>query len=136
MTSRPSKATDRTAPLGRSDLPTWSIRYRKTPRLATQLYAARFAERKGTSVSIRTSTAREKVNVNMNTVNENFVTGSRKTMAMMRGVSCVLASCTATSSAEETKTMNVNMADAIVPSTVREVSGLTVASHPNASSIP
>ena len=36
-TLRPSKATARKAPLGRSVLPTWSIRKRKTPRLATQL---------------------------------------------------------------------------------------------------
>ena len=64
-----------------------------------------------------------KVKAKTNTANENFVTGSLKTIAMMRGVSWALASWTATSSAEETNTMNVNIDEANVPSTVRAASG-------------
>ena len=64
-----------------------------------------------------------KVKVKTNAVNENFVTGSLKTIAMMRGVSWALASWTATSSAEETKTISVNMDEANAPSTVRAASG-------------
>ena len=67
----------------------------------------------------------EKVKVKTNSVKENLVTGSRKTMAMMRGVSWALTSWTATSSAEQTKTMEVSMAEAKVPSTARAVSGWT-----------
>ena len=55
-------------------------------------------------------------------------------MAMMRGVSCALASCTATSNAEETNTMNVNIAEAMVPNSVRAASGPILASQPNACS--
>ncbi len=71
----------------------------------------------------RTRVARQKVKVNTNSVNDPFVTGSRKTKAMTRGVSWALASWTATSSAEETNTTKVNMDAAIVPSTARAVSG-------------
>ena len=74
--------------------------------------------------------------VKTNTVKENLVTGSLNTMAMMRGVSWALASCTATSRAEETKTMNVNIDAAKVPSTARAVSGLMADSQPIASSVP
>ena len=65
---------------------------------------------------IRIKTDSEKVNAKTKMTRANLVTGSRKTMAMMRGVSSELASCTATSNAEETKTMNVNIDAAIVPS--------------------
>ena len=60
-----------------------------------------------------------KVKAKTNTVKENLVTGSRNTMAMMRGVSCELASCTETKSADETKTINVNIDEAMVASTAR-----------------
>src|SRR4051794_22672612 len=80
---------------------------------------------RGTVVVILSRAASEKVNVNKNTVKEDLVTGSRKTRAMMRGVSAALASWTATSSAEQTKTMDVNSDDAMVPSTARAVSGCT-----------
>ena len=56
-------------------------------------------------------------------------------MAMMRGVSWALASWTATNSADETKTMNVNIDAAIVPSTARAVSGWDLDSQPICSSI-
>ena len=80
---------------------------------------------------IRTSTACEKVKVNTNTVNEIFVTGSRNTRAMIRGVSWVLASCTAISKAEHTNTMKLNIDEAIISSTVRTVSGLMPDSQSN-----
>src|SRR5438477_12212576 len=67
----------------------------------------------------------------MNTTKEILVTGSRNTMAMMRGVSCELASCTATNNADDTKTMNVNMEAAMVPSTAWAVLGLSPDSHPS-----
>src|SRR5262249_21077306 len=79
--------------------------------------------------------ARENVNVNTSSVKENFVTGSRKTMPMMRGVSAALASCTATRSAEQTKTMVVNSAEARVPSTAVAVPGSISDSHPKSFSI-
>ena len=103
--------------------------------LAMQLYADSRAVRSGTKVLIRTRTEREKVKVKVNTVKENLVTGSRKTMAMIRGVSWALASCTAINRAEQTKTMNVNIDEAIIPSTVRTVSGLIVEFQPSLSSI-
>ena len=49
---------------------------------------------------------------------------------MIRGVSCALASCTATSRMEKTKTMNVSMDEASAPSTARAPSGPTTASSP------
>jgi len=76
------------------------------------------------------------VKVNTKSVKEYFVTGLRKTRAMMRDVSWALASCTATSKAEETKTMKVNMDAARVSSTVRALSGSLPACQPVASSIP
>src|SRR5690349_10980351 len=109
MTRRPSTATDQTAPLGRSTLPTWSIRYRKTIRLATPQHAAPYSVSSGTEMLMRTSTARVNVNVNMNSVIDAFITGLRNTMPMIRGVSCELASCTATSNADDTNTTSVNM---------------------------
>ena len=62
------------------------------------------------------------MNENVKTVSVDFITGSRNISPMMRGVSCELASCTATSRAEETKTMKVNSDEVIVVSTVRAVS--------------
>ncbi len=56
-------------------------------------------------------------------------------MAMIRGVSWALASCTATSNAEQTKTTNVNIDEAKVANTARAASGLTVDSQPIAWSI-
>src|SRR6516165_4479609 len=135
MTARPSKATDRRAPLGRSALPTWSIRYRKTTRLARQLYAARVDVTGGTALLIRTRAPRVNVKAKTNAVNENLVTGSLNTIAMTRGVSCELASCTETMSAEETKTMNVNIDAAMVPSTARAVSGWKLDSQPSTCSL-
>ena len=78
---------------------------------------------------MRMRAARVNVKVKTKTVNEDFVTGSLKTIAMMRGVSCELASCTATKSADETKTMNVNIEAAMVPSTAWAVLGLTLDCH-------
>ena len=63
------------------------------------------------------------VNVKTNRVIASFVTRSRNTNAMIRGVSCALASCRAISSADETNTTNVNIDDARVISTVRAASG-------------
>ena len=97
-----------------------------------ELYADNLAVSMGTVVLIRTRTAREKVKVNTNSVNESFVTGSRNTMAMIRGVSWALANCTAISRAEQTKTMNVNIDEAIIPRTARAVSGLMADSQPSA----
>jgi hypothetical protein len=65
---------------------------------------------------------RGKVNVKTNTTREIFVTRSLNTVAMIRGVSCELASWTITSSADETNTINVNIEDAMVPSTACAVS--------------
>src|SRR5262245_25573571 len=70
------------------------------------------------------------MNVNTNTMSDHLVTGSRKTKPIIRGVSCELASWTATSKAEETNTMKVNMDDAKVPKTDWAVSGLTPCCHP------
>ena len=50
---------------------------------------------------------------------------------MIRGVSWVLASCTAISKAEHTNTMKVNIDEAIISSTVRTVSGLMPDSQSN-----
>ena len=58
-----------------------------------------------------------------NAVNENFVIVSLKTTAMMRGVSWPLASWTATSSAEDTKTISVKIVEANALSTDRAASG-------------
>ncbi len=44
---------------------------------------------------------------------------------MIRGVSCALASCTATSRMEKTKTMNVSMDEESAPSSARAPSGPT-----------
>src|SRR5207245_11380434 len=84
----------------------------------------------GTVVLMRIRAARENVKAKTSSVKENLITGSRKTRAMMRGVRAALASCTATKSAEQTKTMAVNSAEAMVPSTVRAVSASTGDSHP------
>ena len=100
-----------------------------------ELYAARCAVSGGTAVLIRTNAVRENVKVNTNTIKEALVMGSLNTMPMMRGVSCELASCTATSSAEETNTMNVNIEAAMVPSTARAVSGSMADCQPIALSI-
>ena len=84
---------------------------------------------------MRTRTARENVKVKTNTVKETLVPRSLNTMAMIRGVSWALASCTATSNAEQTKTTNVNIDEAKVANTARAASGLTVDSQPIAWSI-
>src|SRR5262249_52916047 len=88
----------------------------------------------GTAALIRINAASEKVKVKTSSVKENFVTGSLNTRAMMRGVSAALASWTATSSAVQTKTMEVNSAEAIVPSTARAVSGSTGETQPHCTS--
>ncbi len=85
---------------------------------------------------IRTRTASVNVKENTKTVNENLVTGSRKTKAMIRGVSWALASCTAINKAEQTKMMKVNIEEAIIPNTVRAVSGVMPASQSRVSSRP
>src|SRR3974377_1538915 len=86
-------------------------------------------------VSMRIRTASENVKMKTNTVTENLVTGSLNTMAMIRGESWVLASCTAINRAEETKMMKVNIEEANVPNTTLVVSRLSVDSQPNVSSI-
>jgi hypothetical protein len=58
-------------------------------------------------------------------VSEYFVTESLKTMAMIRGVCWLLASWTASSRAEETKTTRVNTDEARVLSKARAESGWT-----------
>src|SRR5262249_10557042 len=116
MTRRPSTATDQTAPLGRSTLPTWSIRYRKTIRLVTPQHAAPYRVSSGTDVLMRTSTDSVKVKVNIKSVIDTFITGFLNTIAMIRGVSWELASCTATSKADDTNTTSVNIDAAIVAS--------------------
>ena len=63
------------------------------------------------------------------TVSEYFVTGSLKTMAMMRGVNWLLASWTASSRAEETKTTRVKTAEARVLRSARADSGSNLDSH-------
>ena len=45
-----------------------------------------------------------------------------------------MASCTAINRAEQTKTMKVNIDKAIIPNTLRAVSGLMPDSHPSFSS--
>ena len=45
-------------------------------------------------------------------------------MAMMRGVNCALASCTTRRREEHMNTMNVNIAPAMVPKTLRIASTL------------
>src|SRR5947209_7647469 len=65
----------------------------------------------GTVPLMRIRAARENVKVKTRSVNEDLVTGSRNTMPMIRGVRAALASWTATSSAEQIKTMVVNSAD-------------------------
>jgi len=72
--------------------------------------------------------------VKTNIVKENFVTGSRNMMAITRGVSCALASCKAISKAEQTKTMKVNIDEAIISSTALAVSGWMADSKANLSS--
>ena len=73
--------------------------------------------------------------VKKSSVKANLVTGSLYTMPRMRGVSAALASCTATSSAVQTKTMAVNSAEAMVPSTARAVSESTGDAQPITCSI-
>src|ERR1043165_98562 len=54
---------------------------------------------------------------------------------MIRGVSCAVASCTATSTADELTTTRVNIEAATVPITVRAESTFSFISKPNARSI-
>jgi hypothetical protein len=84
----------------------------------------------GAEVVTRTRTPREKEEVKTNTTRATLVIGSRNTIAMMRGVSWELASCTATSSAEDTNTMNVNIDEAMVPRTAWAVPGSMPDSRP------
>src|SRR5262245_24319373 len=84
---------------------------------------------------MRSSAASVKVKLKTNRVKEYLVIGSRKTRAMMRGVSAALASCTATSRAVQTKTMDVNSEEARVPNTVLAVAGSTSETTPISSSI-
>jgi uncharacterized protein YgiM (DUF1202 family) len=135
MILRPSVPTAPNAPLGRRNLPTVSIRKKKNPRLARQLYAAKYDVNQGTEVLALTRTASEKVKTKVKRAREYFVSGLVKTRAMMRGVSWALANWKATSKAEERKTMNVNIDEAIVPSTVRAFSGVMFDFQPIASSI-
>src|SRR5262249_16439249 len=77
----------------------------------------------------------EKVKVKTSIAKENLVIGSRKTRAMMRGVSAALASCTATRSAVQTNTMEVNSDEAMVASTAVAVAGSTGETTPICCSI-
>src|SRR6516165_11846257 len=92
-------------------------------RLARQLPPAKYVVSTGTKSSARRIAPRVNVKAKQNTTMENFMMGSLNTIAMTRGVSWELASCTATSSAEDTKTMNVNIDEAMVPSTAWAVPG-------------
>src|SRR5215831_17104383 len=78
---------------------------------------------RGTVSSILIRTATDRVKVYTKIVSDSFVTGSLKTNAIMRGVSCPLASCTATSRVEERNTMKVSIDPARIPMTVRMDSG-------------
>ena len=61
---------------------------------------------------IRISAASVKEKVKTNSVKESFVNRFCNTRPITRGVSCALASCTVIRSAEQTKTMSVNIAEA------------------------
>src|SRR5262245_41885386 len=95
----------------------------------TQPYAATCVLSQGTVSFIRSRAPSENVKVKTSSVNVNLVTGSRKTMPMMRGVSAALASCTATRSDEQMKTTVVNSEEARVASTVIAVPGSIVDSQ-------
>ena len=99
--------------------------------LAVQLKAATRSVSMGTDESTRRAVATQKPNVNTNTVIDSLVMGSLKTKAIMRGVSWALANCTATSSADETKMIKVNMDDARVARNPRVASGWKLESQPN-----
>jgi hypothetical protein len=73
--------------------------------------------------------------VNTKTVNETLITLFLKRKTMIRGVSWALASCTARRSAEETKMMKVNIAEAMVTMTILATSGSTLNSQPVARSM-
>src|SRR5215212_5346479 len=79
----------------------------------------------GWDASSRASTPTEKVKVKVKSASAIFLKGSRYTTAMMRGVNCALASCTATSTAEQTRAISVNMDEATMLMTSRAVSRLT-----------
>ena len=97
---------------------------------ATLLYMASQTERRGTYSSMRTSKARSNVNTKTKTASDSLRILFRKKVAMIRGVNCALASCTASSRIENTKTMNVSMEDASAVRTMREPSTPTRACHP------
>src|SRR5215471_3201060 len=86
--------------------------------------------RAGTVSSIRTRAASDNVKVKTNMVSENFVTQSLNTKAIIRGVNWALASWTASSNAEERKTIKVSIAAASVPIAARRESGESWDSRP------
>src|SRR3954471_17389437 len=97
-------------------------------------YAAMLDVNKGTVEPIRKRAVTAKAKANTNSESENFVTRSRNRTPMMRGVIWALASWTTRSRDEQTKTMNVKIAPASAPMTMRIASGSKSAFHPSARS--
>src|ERR1051325_2844001 len=73
---------------------------------------------------------KEKTNI----ASDSLITRSENMVPITRGVSCALASCTTNNNEEHRKTMNVNMAPASAPNTVRAASVFMLVPQPTVSS--
>ncbi len=119
----PWSLTSATMFTGRSSRAAWSMKYRNDARQAMPSSPATSVESSNTTVSVRFCPCTANISVNTFRPTEYLITWSRsRVVAMTRGVSCALATCSATSSEPNVKTMNERVSVISVWKSAREPS--------------